>query len=134
MLRVVLDTNVLVSHLFGGTPRQVVSLWSGGLVVLCVSPGILAEYLSVLGRFDAVTGKASELLGLLEEGGNLYLVEPQERLTAVPADPSDDMFLECAVAAQADVIVSGDQHLLELKSFRGIPIVGPAEFLAAFGK
>jgi len=50
----------------------------------------------------------------------------------VDADPSDNRILECAVAADVEVIVSGDKHLLALGSFRGIPIQRVGEFLAAF--
>lgn len=132
MRKVVVDTNVLVSHLFGGNPRDVVLLWYEGHFDLCVTDGIIAEYSEVLSRFGEVSDEARRLLSSITEAPNVRLVCPRERFIAVQADPSDDMFLECAVAAQADVIVSGDGHLLELGSFRGIPIVGPAEFLLAF--
>ncbi|MFB3880056.1 MAG: putative toxin-antitoxin system toxin component, PIN family [Armatimonadota bacterium] len=130
MSRVVLDTNILISHLFGGRPREVVTLWSTGQVTLCVSPDILEEYREVLGRFEETSAEAQQLAAALAARANVLLVSPGERFEAVEADPDDNMFLDCAVAAQADVIVSGDQHLLELGEFRGIPIVGPAEFLA----
>lgn len=55
-------------------------------------------------------------------------VEPDEDITAVEADPDDDKFLEAAVAGTVDYVVSGDQHLLELGSFRGIEIVDPRAF------
>lgn len=57
------------------------------------------------------------------------VVEPTEALDVVPADPTDNRILECAVAAGSDVIVSGDLHLLKLKEFRGIKIQRPADFL-----
>lgn len=57
------------------------------------------------------------------------VVEPAEPIEAVEEDPSDDKFLECAVAANADFIVSGDRYLLALKEYRGTRIVTPAEFL-----
>ena len=57
------------------------------------------------------------------------LVTPGESLDAVPADPTDNRILECAVAAGSEVIVSGDKHLLGLGSFRGIEIVSVGEFL-----
>lgn len=129
MRRVVIDTNVLVSHLLGGKPRQVVSLWYVGLIELCLSEDILAEYARVLDRFDQVENEARELLGLLTEGSNVRMVKPKERFRAVAADPSDNIFLECAVAAQADAIISGDAHLLDLGRFRGIPIMSPGAFL-----
>jgi predicted nucleic acid-binding protein len=53
----------------------------------------------------------------------------------VTPDPNDEMVLECALAAEADVIVSGDKkHLLSLREFRGIPIIPPAEFLRRLAK
>jgi predicted nucleic acid-binding protein len=55
------------------------------------------------------------------------LVEPIEMSPVILADPDDDDVLACAVAAEADYIVSGDRDLLSLGSFRGIPIVTPAE-------
>jgi hypothetical protein len=58
------------------------------------------------------------------------LVEPTESLHVIEADPTDDRILECAVAAVAEVIVSGDSHILSLGSFRGIPILRVAEFLS----
>jgi predicted nucleic acid-binding protein len=48
---------------------------------------------------------------------------------AIPDDPADDLVLACALEGHADVIVSGDHHLLDLKSYQGIDIVSPAEFL-----
>jgi predicted nucleic acid-binding protein len=62
------------------------------------------------------------------------LVEPTDHIQAIEADPTDDRILECAVAAGAEVIVSGDSHLLSLGSFRGIPIQRVAEFLASLGE
>lgn len=59
------------------------------------------------------------------------MVTPTERINAIDADPSDDRIVECAVAADAEVIVSGDRHLLALRSFRGIPIQRVGEFLDA---
>jgi len=64
----------------------------------------------------------------LQERGLLFLdspftsiVQPRETVTAVPADPTDNRFLECAVEGLAGYIVSGDRHLLALKRFRSIP-------------
>jgi hypothetical protein len=58
------------------------------------------------------------------------MVYPSQRFQVIKADPTDDRVLECAVAAQADVIISGDAHLLTLGEFQGIGILDPAAFLA----
>ena len=55
------------------------------------------------------------------------------RLTVISADPTDNIFLECAVAGKADYIISGDKHLLDLKSYQGIPIVKARDFLLKEG-
>jgi putative PIN family toxin of toxin-antitoxin system len=127
--RIVVDTNVLVSAFMGGNPRRVLREWAEGRLVLCISPAVLAEYARVLARFDHLSAEADEIMSLLSGGENVLRVNPSEAVRAVGSDPDDDRFLECAVAAQADAIVSGDRHLLSLHAFRGIPILSPAAFL-----
>jgi putative PIN family toxin of toxin-antitoxin system len=127
--RVVADTNILVSALqFGGKPKQLLDLAVDGHVDLAISDAIIAETLRVLrDKFD----RASAWLAEAEPQLRIIarVVEPTETITAIEADPSDDRILECAVAAAAEVIVSGDSHLLELARFRDIPIRRVAEFL-----
>lgn len=127
-----MDTNVLVSSFFGGKPREVMKLWRDQQLVLCLSDEIVAEYLAVLARFGDVKREAQEFLAMLSEGEDVVFVTPGERIREVVADPEDDKFLACAVAAGAEVIVSGDRHLLDLGQFRGIAIVDPAGLLAWF--
>jgi uncharacterized protein len=127
--RVVADTNVLVSALqFGGKPKQLLDLASDGQVDLAISESIIAEALRVLRDKFYRTPE-----GLAETDRQLRviarLVEPIESLLVIEADPTDDRILECAVAAQAEAIVSGDTHLLSLGSFREMPILRVAEFL-----
>jgi len=128
--RVVADTNILVSALqFGGKPKQVLDLATDGLVDLCISEAIMAETLRVLrdkfGRTPEWLVDADRLLRVLAR-----LVTPSETLQVIEADPSDDRILECAIAADAEVILSGDTHLLSLGSFRAIPVQRVAEFLS----
>lgn len=132
MLRVVIDTNVLVSSFFGGRPREVMDLWRDQKFVLYLTDEILAEYLEVLARFGQVKEAIREFLALLSESKNVIFANPTEQIYAVEADPEDNKFLECAIAARATAIVSGDRHLLSLKEFRGIPILEPAKFLTKF--
>ena len=129
MRRVVIDTNVLVSSFFGGKPREVLHQWRDGFLALCLSDEILAEYLEVIARFGDVKAEARELLAMLSERDNVIFVSPHERMRVIPADPDGDKFLDCALAAQAEAIISGDRHLLGLGHFRGIPILEPARFL-----
>ena len=58
------------------------------------------------------------------------IIEPKIKANAVPEDPKDNMVIECALSAGADYIITGDNHLLKLKEFKGIKILTPKEFLA----
>jgi putative PIN family toxin of toxin-antitoxin system len=128
--RVVADTNVLVSALeFGGKPKQLLDLATDGQVDLAISEAIIAETLRVLrDKFH----RTPEWLLESERQVRVIarLVEPTESLRVIEADPTDDRILECAVAAGAEVIVSGDTHLLSLGSFRAISIQRVGEFLS----
>ena len=95
---------------------------------LAVSEPILAEVRRVLGdKFRRAPEEVAEADRLIR--GFAELVTPTRRLAVVVEDPEDDRILECAVAAGAQVLVSGDKHLLRLGKFEGIVIVTVAAFL-----
>jgi len=131
-LRVVLDTNIVISSLWGGHPGMIMDRWKTGGFDLLLSDAILKEYLAVLARFRLSDKDLQERGLLFLDSPFTSMVQPRETVTAVPADPTDNRFLECAVEGLAGYIVSGDRHLLALKRFRGIPIVTARSFLAAF--
>jgi len=131
-VRVVLDTNTVVSALlFSGISSKLVSLWQKGLITPLLSREILDEYLRVLSypKFDLSEGEIKELI---QEEILPYaeVVKPKRRLRVVQRDPSDNKFVECAVAGKARVIISGDKELLSLGRYRQIRIQSPAQFLA----
>ena len=131
-MRVVLDTNTVVSALlFSGISSKLVSLWQKGLITPLLSREILDEYLRVLSypKFDLSEGEIKELI---QEEILPYaeVVKPKRRLRVVQRDPSDNKFVECAVAGKARVIISGDKDLLSLGRYRQIRIQSPAQFLA----
>lgn len=132
-VRVVLDTNVLVSALgWGGKPEQCLRRGLRGQVELLGSPDTVSELTRVLGypKFDFTEReKAAFLSALLER---TTIVRPEVDVDEIDADPDDDVFLECAVEGGADALVSGDDHLLELGEYRGIQILTPDEFLRRF--
>lgn len=130
MKRVVADTNILVSAVqFGGKPKHLLDLAADGQVDLAISEAIVAETLRVLrDKFHRTPEWLTEAEQQLRVVARL--VEPAESLRVIEADPTDDRILECAVAAVAEVILSGDSHILSLGSFRGIPILRVAEFLS----
>jgi putative PIN family toxin of toxin-antitoxin system len=130
-VKVVFDTNVVASASFWrGAPFDCLAAWAQGRCVAVVSSTLLAEYHETVEelRLDYPKLKCVEWVAALTEAAEL--VFPVERASGATADPDDEMILECALAAEADFIVSGDKkHLLVLQQYQGIPIVSPAEFL-----
>jgi putative PIN family toxin of toxin-antitoxin system len=129
MVRVVLDTNVLISALlFGGPPGILLKLILEYQLGLLVSTDLLIELERVLHtKFPHAQQAVWETVSTLKEMSTITI--PMERIEAIHQDPSDNHVLECAVSGQADAMISGDRHLLALKTFRGIPILSPHAFL-----
>lgn len=131
VLRVVLDTNVLVSALYlpASKPGTIVGLARRRLIQNLVSPAILREVERVLReKFQWEAAPAKEAVRQIENFSKV--VEPQDRLTVLADDP-DNRILECAQAGQAHLILTGDKHLLQLQVFGGIAILKPADFFRA---
>jgi putative PIN family toxin of toxin-antitoxin system len=128
-MRVVLDTNILVSALlWRGAPYRCLLALQAGLADLILSPPILEELKAVLvTKFRHTVADADDAAELIRSAAEL--VEISGRLRAVPNDPSDDKFIETAQAGRADLIVSGDRHLLDIGSATDIPVVTVREFL-----
>ena len=135
MIRVVLDTNIIVSAtiLRRGHSAQVLDLWREEKIELAVSLPILEEMRKVLKQARIIKQQSmaqQDVKALIEgfrESG--ILTSGRLDLEVVREDPEDDKFIICAVEARADYIVSGDTHLLKLKEYQGIRIVPPREFL-----
>ena len=132
-MRIVLDTNVIVSAVFfGGVPGRILEAWRDGKLQLVLSADILDEYQRV-GRI-----LASEYTGVdLEPFLALLAVEAEvEEAPALPApvsrDPDDDKFLACALAGGVAAIVSGDQDLLVHDGWREVGILRPLQFVDQF--
>ena len=127
---VVFDTNVLVSALgFGGTPLEALIRAFEDDVQLVVTSETLAELDRVM-QYDRLPFTGDERKQYLEILRNeAEVVTELPELAVVERDPDDDMFLACAVGGNCQYVVSGDDHLLALKSFRGVEIVSPASFL-----
>jgi hypothetical protein len=134
-VKTVIDTNVFVSSVFGGLPRQVVGLWMSGRLTLCISEPIVTEYQRVLREIGAVSeAEEHALIEAFASGeGVVYTTDPLA-IEGVSPDPDDDTFLECALELEADRLISGDSGLLELGSYMGIPIFTPRELLEEVGE
>ena len=133
LLKVVLDTNVYFSA-FNSRRGVPFELWRAIRrdYALLVSPAIIGELGDVL-RSD-LRWPEDEIIARLKLIVRVAtVVEPKIALRVIKADPDDDRILECALAGDADLIVSGDHHLTKLKDFEGIGIVRPVDFLRNFG-
>jgi uncharacterized protein len=126
-MRLVLDTNVVVSALFwNGNERRVLEACVEGSHAMVSA--LLAEAERILlQKFSYPKPDTAAFLRMVVRAADL--VAPGESLRVVSADPDDDRVLECAIAGRADRIVTGDKHLLALRAFRGIGIVRPADAL-----
>ena len=128
-MRVVLDTNVFVSMVLGGQVGKINEHWRADKFKLVVSDDIVSEYLDVLSRpkLHLTADVVSTVLGRVQRKAEF--VTPTKKFLAVKADPADNKFVDAAVAAKADYVISGDAHLLDLKSFRAIPILTARTFI-----
>ena len=131
-MRVVLDTNVIVSGLnFPGNERQVLELALRGRFELYLSTFILEEAAGVLGRkFDWDPERSSQALRAL--GNAATVIYPRRLPEVIEGGHPDNRVLGCAVEASADYLVTGDRrHLLPLGTHEGARILNPPRFLSA---
>ena len=134
-IKAVLDTSVMVSVALAreGLARELRDLIAEEAFILVTSKAILVElyrvlhYPRILTRFQPSHDDIDEFVGLFLE--KALLMPGRYRLHKIQDDPTDDMFLACALEAGADYIVSRDPHLRNLKQFHGTKITGVKEFI-----
>ena len=132
-MRIVLDTNVLISGIFfSGLPGKILQAWHSQKLQLFVSVEILDEYFSVAERLtNRYAGvEYEEILGLIVQ--NAELVQVTDLPDPVCEDPDDDKFLACALASNTNIIVSGDSDLLKVSGYCGIQVLTPKAFVSEF--
>lgn len=130
----VIDTNVFLSAMLFPSAKPSMALRkaiAAGRVVLSTS--IIEELSEKFSekKFDTYLPLADRLSFLEQILALSHILDATTKVKAC-RDPDDDMFLELAVAIQADCIISGDKALLELNPFRGIPILTPSDFMVRF--
>lgn len=133
--KVVLDTNTLISGiLWDGNEARVIEEAENNKVQLFISQKLLQELEGVLKR-EKFTRKLEGKESTVEQAvGKIALIatliEPAKKINIIKDDPDDNRVLECAVTARADVIISGDKHLLKLQTYSGIDIMSARDFLS----
>ena len=129
-MKVVLDTNVLISGIFfSGAPARILAAWADGRFELVASVEILTEYRRVAERFQKEFSSIdiNAILDLVTR--ETRIVEPVPVPVSACDDPDDLMFLACALAGGARLVVTGDRALLRASGFRGLEVVTPREFV-----
>ena len=130
-LKLVLDTNVLISSFWGGNPEKILDLFKKNQVYILSSEDIIVELKEILERVIQNPYKINPFLNFFLK--KVIIVKPITTISIIDSDPSDNKFLECALAGKADFIISGDQkHLIPLKTFKNTPIFSPKQFLDHF--
>lgn len=134
-MRVVLDTNVLISAVvYGGNPQEILQAVASRTIDLFISEELIEEVQDVLRRpqfglsIRFVQNTIAELTAIA------HWVIPQKRHHIIETDPSDNLVLDCAVGAAADYLVTGDKHLLRLEKCDNVQIINPQEFVSMLPK
>lgn len=129
-MKIVLDTNVFISGIFfGGPPSQILEAWKQSKIKIILSEKILIEYQRVGEELSAKYPSINitpiiELLTIFGE-----LVETKGITENICEDPDDNKFIECAIASNSKLIVSGDKHLLRISGYQDIEVLKPRDFV-----
>jgi len=130
MIRAVIDTNVVVSANLNdeGLPAAILDLAASRRILMCVSEPVLAEYKEVLNRphFKFTPRRIARSLSIIRKTS--LLVKPTTTVTVIKLDDPDNRLLECADAAKADYLVTGNTKHFP-KTFRGTAVVTPKQFI-----
>ena len=135
-LKIILDTNVLISSLlFRGELSVLVPMWKDGAFIPIFSKETFAEFKSVL-AYPKFKLTQDEIDRIIQEEVLPYfeVVDFTHPVFGVCKDRHDDKFLSCAVSERADMLVSGDRALYQLKKFKSVKIVSTAAFLREINK
>ena len=125
MLRIVFDSNVFISALlFSGLPRKILNLAINNQIKLITSKEIISETAGVLrNKFQWPEHNISKFVRRVSSIGEVII--PDVKINIIKEKDSDNRILECAVAGNAHLIISGDKHLLRLKIYKNVPIKNP---------
>ena len=132
-MKVVLDTNVLVSGIFfSGPPAEILRAWSQGKFKLVLSPEILDEYTRVSAELadkfpDMDFRRILDLVVVRSE-----VCSPAALPHQVCEDPHDDKFFAAAIDTRTKIIISGDKHLLKVSGYGGVSVLTPRQFVVRY--
>jgi putative PIN family toxin of toxin-antitoxin system len=129
-MKIVLDTNVFISGIFfSGPPSIILQAWRNSIIKIILSEKILEEYHRVAeelsSKFPAVD--IDRIIELLTIYGEIFATK--DISVSVCEDPDDNKFIECAIAGNSKLIVSGDKHLLNITGYQSISVLKPRDFI-----
>jgi putative PIN family toxin of toxin-antitoxin system len=129
-MRVIIDTNVLISGIFfGGPPAKILEAWHGGELKLVVSPEILEEYFEVCERISVRYPDIDIAPILVLVARNSQVVESPPLAEQISRDLDDDKFIACAIASDTRTIISGDNDLLTVSGYERVQVMTPRDFV-----
>jgi putative PIN family toxin of toxin-antitoxin system len=134
IIRVVLDTNVLISALlFKGELSRIVGLWQKGKIIPVISKETFDELKTVL-EYPKFSLSRAEIKSLIKHDILPFfeVVHVSKHVKGACRDPGDDKFISCAISASADWIVTGDKDLSDLKIYQSIRILHASDFIKMF--
>ena len=134
-MKIILDTNVFISGIFfSGPPSQILKAWQNSRLQIVLSQEILNEYQRVAESLAAKfpTIDILPIIELITIHGQLIDTEGFD--VSVCDDPDDNKFMECAIAGNSEIIISGDKHLLKVSGYQGITVLKPREFVDRYLK
>lgn len=129
-MKVVLDTNVLISGIFfSGPPSEILKSWHEGNIHFVLSAEIIDEYTRVAKMLEDgfPSIEVNQILTLI--AANSEIIQAPRLSCQVCEDADDDKFLSCALASGSKTIISGDKHLLRVSGYRGIVVTTPRAFV-----
>lgn len=130
-MRIVLDTNVLVSAIFwGGTPLRIIDLWRKNKIEAVASEPVLDEYLRTIEYLSKKIYRPDLYRRWTSAMSKMTLVKATKSFHLC-RDPKDNMFIDCVVAGRARYLITGDEDLLVIEKVMSTRIVGPSKFLEA---
>ena len=136
-MKITVDTNILISSTFWyGSSFKIIEKIENKEIELILSKEIIEEFINVLNYKEIqqkIKNKNLEMKRTVEKVISISrMVEPKQRFNAVKEDAEDNKIIECGVERNVDYIISQDNHLLNLKKYKGIKIISPEDFLRLY--
>lgn len=132
-MRLILDTNVFISGIFfKGIPFEILNAWRNRKIELVMSEEILDEYIKVGDELSCRYPDVSIIPFLRLVIENASFVSTHRLKKQICDDPDDDKFIECAIASNTQIIISGDKHLLKVSSYKKIKVLRPRDFVERY--